>query len=162
MRCAASSLRMERELRQRLRTLSRGQLELLATAGNDARVCLAWLAAVKRFSFLFEFAAETLRGKVETHDPVLRESDYRRFIEEKTPAHPELQELTESTAGKVRHVLFAMLRETGMLSADQEIGRLLRPLVPHAVEQSIREENPAWLAAFLVPDHEIQSKRPRP
>ncbi len=156
-RTATSAQRMERELRPRLQTLSRHQLELLVQSGADTRISLAWLAAVKHSSFLFDFAADALRAKVERHDYVLRESDYRRFIEEKTPAHPELLKLSESTSGKVRRVLFAMLRETEILIKGQEIGSLQRPVIPHDVELSIRAESPAWLAAYLVPESEIRT-----
>lgn len=154
-RTATSAQRMERELRPRLQMLSRRQLEMLVASGADTRTSLAWLAAVKHSSFLFDFAAEALRSKIEQHDFVLRESDYRRFVEGKTPSHPELVKLSESTSGKIRRVLFAMLREVGILQKGDEIGSLHRPVVPRAVELSIREENPAWLAAFLVPDAEI-------
>lgn len=154
-RTATSAQRMERELRPRLQTLSSRQLELLVSSGTDTRTSLAWLAAVKHSSFLFDFAAETLRTKLEQHDFVLRESDYRRFVDGKTPSHPELVKLSESTSGKIRRVLFAMLREVGILLKGDEIGSLQRPVVPREVELSIREENPAWLAAFLVSDTEI-------
>ena len=156
-RTATSSQRMERELRPRLQTLSHHQLELLVRSGADTRTSLAWLAAVKHSSFLFDFAADALRSKLERQDQVLRESDYRRFIEEKTPAHPELLKLSESTSGKVRRVLFAMLREAGFLSKGNEIGLLHRPVIPHEVEHSIRVENPKWLAAFLFPENEIKA-----
>ena len=148
---------MERELRPRLQTLSQHQLELLVKSGADTRISLAWLAAVKHSSFLLDFAADALRSKVERHDYVLRESDYRRFIDEKAPSHPELLKLSESTSGKVRRVLFAMLREAGILAKGEEIGSLQRPTIPHEVELSVRAENPAWLAAYLVPDSEIQT-----
>jgi hypothetical protein len=156
-RTATSAQRMERELRPRLQTLSRHQLELMIHSGADTRISLAWLAAVKHSSFLFDFAADAIRSKVERHDQILRESDYRRFIEEKTPSHPELVKLSESTSGKVRRVLFAMLREAGILTKGEEIGSLQRPVIPHEVELSIRVDNPAWLAAFLVPENEIHN-----
>lgn len=154
-RSATSAQRLERELRPRLQTLSRRQLELLVASGADTRISLAWLAAAKHSAFLFDFAVEALRPKLEQHDYVLRESDYRRFIEEKTPSHPELVKLSPSTTGKIRRVLFAMLRELGVLQKGEEIGSLQRPVVPREVELSIREENSAWLAAFLVPEREI-------
>lgn len=154
-RTATSAQRLERELRPRVQTLSGHQLELLVESSADARISLAWLAAVKHSSFLYDFAAECLRSKIEQHDFVLRESDYRRFIEEKTPSHPELVKLSDSTSGKIRRVLFAMLREVGILLKGDEIGSLQRPVIPRQVELAIRDDNPEWLAAFLVPEGEI-------
>jgi hypothetical protein len=156
-RTATSALRLEREIKPRLQTLSYQQLQLLIGSGADTRTSLAWLAAVKHSSFLFDFVADAIRAKIEMHDYVLRESDYRRFIEDKTAFHPELLKLSESTSGKIRRVLFAMLRETGILSKGDGIGSLQRPTIPHEVELSIRADNPAWLAAYLVPDIEIQT-----
>lgn len=156
-RTASSAIRLEREFRQRLQTLSSSQLELMVHSNASARISLAWLAAVKQSAFLFDFAAEVIRPKLEQYDLVLRESDYRRFIEAKTPLHPELLKLAPTTAEKIRQVLFAMLREVGILLEGDEIGTLCRPVIPTVVEHSIREENPAWLAAFLVPDAEIKS-----
>jgi hypothetical protein len=157
-RTTTSAQRIEREIRPRLQCLSHNQLELMVQAGADTRISLSWLAAVKHSEFLFDFAAETLRSKIECHDHVLRESDYRRFMDEKTPAHPELLKLSESTSGKVRRVLFAMLREAGILLKAPEIGSIQRPVLPHEVERSIRMDNPRWLAAYLVPDREIRNR----
>ena len=159
-RTATSAQRMERELRPRLQNLSHHQLELLVGSGADTRISLAWLAAAKHSPFLFDFATDAIRPKIERHDCVLRESDYRRFIEEKKPSHPELSKLTDSTSGKVRRVLFAMLREAGILAKGEGIGSLQRPVIPHEVELSIRAENPLWLAAYLVPESEIKTHLP--
>jgi hypothetical protein len=156
-RSASSSQRMERELRPRLQTLLPEQLELLVRSSADTRTCLAWLAAVRHSRFLHEFASELLRSKHGDHDTTLRESDYRRFIEEKIPFHPELNRLSPITAGKVRRVLFAMLREVGILKPGDAIGSLHRPMVPQEVVTSIRNKNPSDLAAFLIPDNEIES-----
>lgn len=154
-RSASSSQRMERELRPRLQRLSPSQLELFGSSGRDTRICLAWLAAVRHSRFLFEFAAELLRPKHEDHDAVLRESDYRRFIESKVASHPELSRLSPLTSGKVRRVLFAMLREVGILKPGEAIGSLHRPVVPQEVLDTLRGEGASDLAAFLVPDEEI-------
>lgn len=156
-RTATSAQRMEREIRPRLQNLSHQQLELLVKSGADTRISLSWLAAVKNSSFLFDFAADVIRSKVERQDFVLRESDYRRFIEEKTPSHPELVKLSESTSGKVRRVLLAMLREAGILTKGEGMGSLQRPVIPHEVEVSIRAEDPSWLAAYLLPESEIRT-----
>jgi hypothetical protein len=154
-RSASSSQRMERELRPRLQTLSPPQLKLFVSSGGDTRTCLAWLAAVRHSGFLFEFASEMLRPKHEDHDAELRESDYRRFIEAKVASHPELNRLSPLTSGKVRRVLFAMLREVGILKPGGAIGSLHRPVVPREVLDTLRGGGASDLAAFLVPDEEI-------
>jgi len=157
-RSAASGIRLERELRQRLETLTAPQLALLARTTADGRACLAWLASVKRHSFLFDFAAETLREKLATHDPTLRSSDYERFVGEKAVTHPALHSFTPTTLAKIRAVLVRMLREAGLLAKGTDLGQIQRPVVPPEVESVIRADHPSWMAAFLVPDSGISSR----
>ncbi len=146
---------MERELRQRLQCLTNEQIVLLAKATSDDRALLAWLAAVKQSAFLFDFAAEMLRSKLEIHDTVLRSSDYDRFCEEKSPAHPEIALLKPSSLAKIRRVMLLMLREVGILHQGDALGRIQRPLLPHTVTDAIRADHSRWLRAFLVPENEL-------
>ena len=92
-RSTASAVRLERELRQRLETLSLDQITLLATATAEDRTAIAWLAACRRIRFAFEFAAEVLRDKIASQDPILRPSDYESYVETKGLIHPELARL---------------------------------------------------------------------
>jgi len=156
-RSSASSIRLERELRQRLQCLTEAEIVLLARSTSNDRALLAWLAAVKHSSFLFDFAAETLRLKLEMHDPVLRSSDYDRFVEEKSVTHSELSRLSESSSVKVRRVMLLMLKEAGILHQGGGLGEIQRPVVPSAITKAIRADHPRWLAAFLVPDSEINT-----
>ena len=151
-RSAASSIRMEREIRQRLQTLTEEQLALIHDSTTDVRTCLAWLAAVKHSGFLYDFTAEVLRAKLELRDTVLRRSDYERFIGEKAPHHPELHRLAASSASKIRRVLLLMLREVGLLGPGSDLGTIRHLAIPSDVEKAIRHDDPNWLAAFLVPD----------
>ena len=160
-RSATSLLRMERELRHRLQTLTDAQLRLAHHSTGDVRTCIAWLAAVKHSAFLFAFPAELMRGKLTIHDPVLRSSDYQRFFSEKSMQHPGLSELTESSAAKIRRVLLLMLREMGLLTAGTDLGLIQRVAIPPAVETAIRSDDPKWLAAFLLSDSEIGVKKSR-
>jgi hypothetical protein len=158
-RSPASAIRMEREIRQRLQTLTPEQLDMIAGSTADVRTCLAWLGAVKHSAFLFEFPAEVLRSKWEHHEAVLRASDYERFIDEKALHHPELAKLSPLSSAKIRRVLLLMLREVGLLIAGSDLGTILRPPLPPAVEESIRADDPKWLAAFLFSDFEIGQPR---
>jgi hypothetical protein len=160
-RSPASSIRMERELRQRLQKLTPDQLRLTHRSTTDVRTSLAWLAAVKHSAFLFEFPSEVMRAKLEFHDVVLRASDYERFISDKSPHHPELVELTESSSTKIRRVLLLMLREIGLLTAGSDLGTIQRAVIPPAVEKVIRSDDAKWLAAFLISDSEIGNKKDR-
>jgi hypothetical protein len=154
-RSSTSAGRLERELRGRLRLLTPDQLQLMQSSTRDVRICMAWLAAVKRAGFLYQYAAEVLREKIRLHDPVLRISDYKSFIEEKTGQHHELAAMTEMTLGKIRRVLFRMVKEVGLLTPGADLGTITRPIVPQLAEEAIRNDDPRWLAAFLFTDREI-------
>jgi 2-phosphoglycerate kinase len=147
--------RMELEFRQRLQTLSEGQLILLSKATAEDRAALAWLAAIKHIPFAFEFAAEVLRDKLSAHDPVLRHSDYEAYLELKSLTHPEVGRLTASSREKIRQVLLSMLTEAGLLEKGRSERRIHRPVLSPAVVRAITEDDPRWLAGFLVPDSEI-------
>jgi hypothetical protein len=154
-RAPRTGLRLERELRQRLMTLTPEQLQLLATGPADERVAMSWLAMLKYNAFVFEFAAEALRDKLAARDPILRPSDYETFIDSKSPAHPELSGLRESSRKKVREVLRRMLMQAGLLIPGEAMGALQRANPSPSTLATILNDNRAWLAGFLLPDAEI-------
>ena len=156
-RNASSAIRQERELRQRLCTLTHDQLFLLSRATAEDRAAIAWLAACKRIPFAFEFAAEVLRDKLAAHDPVLRHSDYESYFESRVLFHPKLARLTASTRNKVRQVLLRMLGEAGLLATGEALGTIQRVALSPAVFRVVTSDNPTWLAGFLVPDNEIRN-----
>ena len=154
-RNARTAIRMERELRQRLGTLTQTQLKLLAEATAEDRDAIAWLAAIKHNPFIFSFAADVLRDKLAAHDPILRRSDYETYVGHEAAAHPELAQLATSSQGKVRQILLLMLVEAGVLMAGPDLGTIQRPVLSPPVTSAITSDSPRWLAAFLVPDAEI-------
>ena len=154
-RTRSSAVRLERELRQRLQTLTAEQLSLLAQGGADERTAMAWLSALKSLAFVFDFAADVLREKLALHDGVLRPSDYESFLDKKSGIHPELAELASTSRRKVRQVLLLMLHEAGILTQDKPFPTLHRPFVTPTAFRSIAADDRRWLAGFLVPDAEI-------
>lgn len=130
-------------------------MQLLVESDGTDRTAIAWLAAIKKNAFLFEFASEVLRDKLQVRDDSLRPSDYETFLASKSIEHPEVLRIAESTRIKVRSVLLRMLAEVGILSKGAELGRLERPIISREAEIAIRSDNARWLAGFLVPDVEI-------
>jgi Putative inner membrane protein (DUF1819) len=157
-RSRSSAIRLERELRQRLTTLTPDQITLVAHATAEDRAAIAWLAACKRIPFAFDFAVEVLRDKLAAHDPVLRPSDYEGYVESKGLSQPEIAQLTTSSKNKVRQVLLRMLAEAGLLTDGTALGSIQRPALSPAVTGAVIADNPQWLAGFLVPDTEIPSR----
>lgn len=152
-RSASSAIRLERELRQRLWTLTHDQLVLIAHATAEDRAAIAWLAACKHIPFAFEFASEVLRDKLAAHDPVLRLSDYETYVENKSLSHQGLGELTVSSKSKVRQVLLRMLFEVGIVTQGASLGVIQRPPLSPEVVRVVTADSSRWLAGFLVPEN---------
>jgi len=127
-RSVGSAKRMEQERRLRLATLTREQLVLLSNSPAEDRAAVAWLAALKHISFAFEFTAEILRDKLASHDPILRNSDYESFVENRATSHPELALLASSSRDKIRQVLLRMLTEASLLRPGTALGTIQRPV----------------------------------
>ncbi len=157
-RSRASGIRMERELRQRIQTLTPEQLGLLADSTIEDRAAMSWLAMIKYNKLPLDFAAETLREKLAEHDPVLRPSDYEAFVEAKASAYPELSNAADTTKAKVQRVLLRMLTEAGLLGGGPAFGTVQRPVLSPAVTAAIRADDPRWLAGFLVPETEMAAR----
>jgi len=158
-RTPASAVRMEREMRQRLQSLTQRQLEILAHAPADSRAAIAWLSVLKHSAFVFEFSAEVLRTKMEQMDPVLRPSDYENFFEAKCISHPELAALLPATRTKIERVVKTMLREVGILGHDPTNFALRRLLLPQDALNAVLADDRRWLAGFLYPDYELATLR---
>ena len=158
-RSSSSNNRMEMEFRKRLQTLTAKQLDVLATAPSESSAAMTWLAVCKSSQFVFDFAADILRGKIENMDPVLRRSDYESFVEAQALIHAKVASLTPSTRVKLRGVVLKMLRETGILGKGRDDVPIHRPLIPADVQDAIIADDPKWLAVFLVPDDEIIALR---
>lgn len=154
-RSRASAIRREQEFRLRLQTLTVDQLRILAEETADARRAIAWLSVLKHSPFIFALARDALRLKLATHDTTLRPSDYERFFDGEAAGHPELAALTASTRAKIRQVTLRMLREAGILPPLARDFSLLRPVIPGVALSAILDDDPHWLAGFLVPDDEI-------
>lgn len=154
-RNASSAIRLERELRQRLECLTQEELVILSTSTGDMRNAIAWLSVIKRIKFIFDFASEVLRAKLELHDPVLRRSDYDSYFEAKSQIHSELQGLAGSSRSKIRQVLLLMLVEAELLVPGTGLGTIRRNALAPQVVHAIVADDPRWLAGFLLPDREI-------
>ena len=154
-RSTSSAVRLERELRSRLQSLTAEQVKVMAQATEDDRTAMSWLAAMKHSAMLFDFAAEVLREKLALHDPVLRPSDYETFVAHKSAIHHGLTELSATSKNKIRQVLLKMLHEVGILQNGPAMGNIQRPVLSPELVRVISADSPHWQAGFLVPDPEI-------
>ncbi|MDQ6991333.1 MAG: DUF1819 family protein [Mariprofundaceae bacterium] len=130
----SSLTRMYIEISSRLKQLQDSELELLIDGSNQDQCYLLWLAVCRYYRLIEEFAVEVLREKYLSMDFHLTHHDYDVFFNQKAEWNEELEALSSSTKYKMRQVLFKMLRESGMLSADNIITPvLLSPLLARQI-----------------------------
>ena len=113
--------RVCREIISRLKTLSRGELELIVEGYHQEQGYLLWLAVCRRYSFIADFAVEVLRERYITLKNDLNYEDFDFFFNRKSEWSLELDKITPATRSKLRQVLFKMLREADLLTANTMI-----------------------------------------
>jgi len=113
--------RVCREIISRLKTLSVGELEFLVDANHQEQGYLIWLAVCRRYRFIADFAVEVLRERYITLKTDLNHDDFDSFFNRKSEWHPELDEIRPATRNKLRQVLFKILREVDLLTANNMI-----------------------------------------
>lgn len=133
-RTRSSSVRLAREVTQRLAVLAEDEVDLLNDASSAERAHLLWTAACRRYDFIGEFAEDVLRERFLLLKPTLTHEEFDSFLRGKALWHPELQLARESTLKKLRAVTFRMLKSAGFLTEAGEIvpavlsGRLIDAL----------------------------------
>lgn len=120
-RKASSAKRSLREITNRLERLSEEERQLLMSGERHERAALLWLAACRAYRFVAEFTVEVVADRSLSMRTDLGYADFDQFLESKTEWHPELGSLRPSTRGKLRQVLFRMMREADLLTPDHRI-----------------------------------------
>ena len=137
-----TSKRICREIISRLKNLSYSELDLLVEANSQEQGYILWLAVCRRYRFIGDFAIEVLRERYITLKTDLSYEDFDSFLNKKSEWHTELDEIRPTTKIKLRQVLFKILRETDLLTADNTINaamlnhRILEA-IPHDRRQDI-------------------------
>ncbi|MCC5808700.1 MAG: DUF1819 family protein [Opitutales bacterium] len=133
--------RVCREVISRLRTLSLDELEFLVDASHQEQAYLLWVAVCRRYRFIGDFAVEVLRERYITLKSDLTHEDFDAFFNRKSEWHLELDRVTPATRSKLRQVLFKMLREADLLTADNLIrAALLSPRLLKRIFQGNRKD----------------------
>ena len=150
-----SLIRMESEIRNRLKCLTEKEIYLLAKSSGAELRAMSWLSVIKNSFFIREFTVEILRGKLSDMDTELRLSDFKNFVSSKAPMHPELESLKESSMKKIRSILYGMLTEAGLILKDGKSLKIAKPVIPIQALEVILNDDPYLLAGFLWSEREI-------
>lgn len=148
-RTPSSTLRVSREVVDRLSTLDGPELELIVKGTANERVQLLWSAVCRRYLLIEEFAREVLRERFLLLTPTLTYDEYDTFIRSKALWHEELDNLKPSTAAKLRTELFRMLREAELLSVT---GRIVPPVFSARVLGLLARRGAGALTVFPISD----------
>ena len=129
-RSNSTGIRLERELRQRLKNLSEQQLILLAKGSINDRLAMTWLGVLKRIKLVSEISHELLLEKIEGSDPILRRSDMAEFYKKKEKQFSEFKNLSDTSHKRINSIILSMLREMGLLVGESktkgDLGKLQR------------------------------------
>ncbi|MAT43666.1 MAG: hypothetical protein CL609_15115 [Anaerolineaceae bacterium] len=124
-RTRTASVRLVREMIERLKTLSNQQLDLLLNGSRAEQGQILWWACCCYYDFVKEFAVEVVREKFLRFDYLLTFEDFDQFFDKKALWSPKLDDLTELTRKKNRSVLFNMLEEVDILNKQKIIQPVL-------------------------------------
>lgn len=153
----ATGKRIRVELLKRLKTLTLDQLSFLLEAGLDEARKMAFIAVCKTYPFVYEFAVEVLREKMFQLDYQITEGDYFAFYNRKKESHPELEEISDHSKGKIRQVLFKILEEAKII--DNTKSKNIQPqFLSTEFQTLLQEDDPDLLRVFFLTDQEIYSK----
>lgn len=79
-----------------------------------------WIAMCRYYAIVGEFASEVLKKHYLTGNTHLDFEDYGRFIADKATWHPELENISEGTAKKLRSNLFKAMREAQLFDKNSD------------------------------------------
>ena len=153
LRTKSSSLRMSRELCDRLGCLDEEQLQILVDGNPQEAAALLWVAVCRQYRFVREFAVGVIREKFLTFQYQLEMTDFDAFFNSKAAWHMELDAITASTQSKLRQVLFRIMTEAGLLSSQNAIQAMF---LTTRVIQSIARQNRDDLLVFPASEMELK------
>lgn len=142
----ASQTRALREVYDRIGHLSDTERHYLSAEADRAeQQAMMWLAICRAYRFIHEFAVEVINERYQSWRLDLGHEVFDRFLAEKAECDPSLAELSSSTCGKLRQVLFRILRETGLRSVE---GKIQPIWLSGRMKRLVEENNPADLRIF--------------
>ena len=118
---SSSAKRVLREIGKKLRTLSERELSMLIDGNRDDQKALMWIATCRAYRLIAEFAFEVVVSRHASFVPDLTYDDFDAFFERKADWAGELHSITASTRAKLRAVLFRLMREADILSAENQL-----------------------------------------
>ena len=144
VRTQASNDRVDREVLQRLRTLTPAEVAHVATAPDPDRRHLMWAAFARQYQFVADFADHVVRD-ASLLGARLMATDFDQFWRAQMLRHIELRHQMPSTRSRLRANLFLALREAGLLTTK---GRVVTASLSPRVTDFLSARTPSDLRFF--------------
>jgi hypothetical protein len=152
---SASARRLLNLVVSRLKTLTSTQLHLLTILPDAEKRLVVLLSIVKKHSIVYDFIVHTLREKYFNFELTLNYADFNSFLRDIETEHPEIDEISDTTLKKTRQIIFKILAETGLITANKD-STIEKPLLSEELETSIINDDPCLLKAMLYSNSELQ------
>lgn len=148
-RTASASRRYISEIITRLKSISDDEITfLLSDISPESKRQIIWFAICKTYNFISEFMEEVIMAKISRLDFKLENNDYDRFYLNKSPWHEELENLSESSKGKVKQVLLKMLKQMDIISENHDINEVKPTNEVISLFANNSEELRSWFPVF--------------
>lgn len=144
-RTSSSGSRRARAVAQRLAVLSDDEVGMIVDATPTERGHLLWTAACRQYTFIAEFAEEVLRERFLTLAGTVTYEEYDSFFRSKALWHDELDDVAETSYGKLRQILFRMMVEAGLLTKQ---GQIEPALLSARVAECLHRRTPSDIRFF--------------
>lgn len=143
---AASNRRTLREIANRVSCLTDDESNfLVGDADRPEREALLWVATCRAYRFVREFAIEVVQERLATYRHDLPLDAFDRFFSDKAELDHGLAKISPSTRLKLRQILFRMMREAGIIDAQDAI----RPsYLSQRLQELIARHDPNDLLVF--------------
>lgn len=152
IRTQSANSRMVSEVLKRLSSLTQEEIRYISDphAPMDDCRALMWVAMCRYYALVGEFASEVLRDHYLLGIPKVTREDYDRFIRGKAMWHAELEELSDTTAAKLRSNLFKALHEAGLV--EQRDHTLLPSLLSDRITDILKHKPESFLFFPMAED----------
>ena len=129
------------EVSRRLQRLSDFEIELLAENNALYTKQLVWLSICRHYSLIKDFALEVIIPQYESARFLIALEDFDAFYNRKAEWHQNLDGASKLTKGKVRQVLFLMLKECNLIDNNNEIQyQQLDERLEHVISEKSTED----------------------
>jgi len=143
---SASNRRSLREISNRLRTLTAEERTFLVNeADRSEQQALLWIATCRTYRFIREFAIEVVRERYLSYQLDLPRESFDILLETKAEWDRGLGGLSRSTRLKLRQIMFRMMREAGIISAQD---RIQTAILSTRLKNMVEDHSPGELVIF--------------